>query len=51
MHTDCVEVSLAGFAQMILNGWQSVDDVLVFRNFAIEHPQRVSFGAALAIPA
>ena len=45
------EVRRADVAEMIEDRRQLVDDRLVFRHLAIEHAQRIGFGAALAIAA
>ena len=45
------EMPPARFAQMILDGRQRVDNVLVLGNLAVQHTQRIRLGPALAIAA
>ena len=45
------EVRAADFAEIIENGGQAIDGRLIFRHFAVEHAQRICFGAALAVGA
>src|SRR5437763_10573761 len=48
---DLTEVGLRSFVEIIAYAGKSFNDGLVFRNFAVEYPERISFRAALAINA
>src|SRR5260221_13514708 len=45
------EMLAAGFVQILADARESLDDGLVFGNFAVEHAQRIGHGPALAVAA
>ncbi len=45
------EVGFRGVVEVVGDAGQRLDDGLVFGNFAVEHAERIGFGAALAVGA